>query len=100
MVMLGQQEDARTLFDWGFLDEVVPASQLLEAARAMADRYAALPPLPIQLVKRSVNAISQAMDESVMHAEMEQLMLTHSTEDFREGMRAWFEKRTGKFTGD
>ena len=30
MVMLGQQEDARTLLDWGFLDEVVPASQLLE----------------------------------------------------------------------
>ena len=35
------------------------------------------------------------MDESIMHAEMEQLMLTHSTEDFREGMRAWFEKTHG-----
>ncbi len=100
MVMLGQQEDARTLLDWGFLDEIVPAARLLDAARAMANRYAALPPLPIQLVKRSVNAISQAMDESIMHADMEQLMLTQSTEDFREGIRAWFEKRTGKFTGD
>jgi enoyl-CoA hydratase/carnithine racemase len=100
MVMLGQQETAQTLLDWGFLDEVAPADGLMAAARALAARYAALPPLAAQLVKRSVNAISNALDQSVMHADMEQLMLTHQTDDFREGVRAWFEKREGSFSGD
>lgn len=100
MVILGQQEDAATLLDWGFLDEVAPEGGLMEAARAMADRYAAMPPIPTQMVKRSVNHLTQAFDRAIMHMDMDQLALTHDTQDFREGLRAWRERRPGRFTGD
>lgn len=100
MVILGQKEDAATLLDWGFLDEVAPEGGLMEVARAMAERYAAMPPIPTQMVKRSVNQLTQALDRAIMHMDMDQLLLTHGTEDFREGMTAWLKKRPASFTGN
>jgi enoyl-CoA hydratase len=100
MIMLGQQEDAQTLLDWGFLDEVVDAADLQRAAQELAGRYAALPPIPTQMVKKSVNMVSQALDRAVMHMDMDQLLLTHLTDDFREGVGAWFERRSPTFKGD
>jgi enoyl-CoA hydratase/carnithine racemase len=99
LVILGRDEGASTLLDWGFLDEVVPADQLLDAAHRMAADYAAMPPLPAQMVKRSVNALAGALDQAVMHMDMEQVMLTHLTEDFAEGVAAWREKRRARFQG-
>jgi len=66
----------------------------------MAERYAAMPPIPTQMVKRSVNQLTQALDRAIMHMDMDQLMLTHGTEDFREGMTAWLKKRPASFTGN
>lgn len=99
LVILGRDEGAQTLLDWGFLDEVVPAAELLPAARRMAEDYAAMPPLPAQMVKRSVNALAGALDDAVMHMDMEQVLLTHLSEDFAEGVSAWREKRSGRFRG-
>jgi len=58
----------------------------------MAEQYAAMPPIPAQMIKRSVNAVSSALDQAIMHMDMDQLALTHATEDFKEGVMAFFEK--------
>jgi len=100
MVILGKKETAKTLLDWGFLDEVVPEDQLMNAALEMANAYTAMPPVAAQMVKKSINAISSALDQSIMHMEMDQLMLTHLGEDNREGVMAFFEKRKAVFKGN
>jgi enoyl-CoA hydratase/carnithine racemase len=100
MIALGRNEDAETLLRWGFYDEVVDADQLMERALAMAEDYARQPPLPAQMIKQSVNAVVSALDRSIMHMDHDQWMLTASTEDYREGIRAFFEKRKPDFTGN
>jgi enoyl-CoA hydratase/carnithine racemase len=100
MVILGNKEKADTLLNWGFLDEVVPEDQLLARARQMAEAYAAQPPIAAQMVKRSVNAISSALDQAIMHMDTDQYLFATSGEDFQEAIRAFVEKRKGVFKGN
>lgn len=100
MIGLGRNEDAETLLRWGFYDEVVDADQLMERALSMAAEYARQPPIPLQMIKQSVNAVVSALDRSIMHMDHDQWMLTASTEDYREGIKSFFEKRKPEFTGN
>ncbi|MFT6644737.1 MAG: enoyl-CoA hydratase [Patiriisocius sp.] len=99
MIMLGDKEDAETLLHWGFLDEVVVAADLEDRAMEMALRYAAQPPVATQMIKQSINAVSNALDQAIMHMDTDQNILTTLTEDRAEGINAFFEKRQPKFTG-
>ncbi len=100
MIVLGQKEPAETLLEWGFYDEVVPAAELMAAARAMAERYAAQPPMAAQMIKQSINAVSSALDAAIMHMDHDQWLLTAGSEDYKEGVSAFFDKREPEFTGN
>lgn len=100
MVILGQKEEARTLLDWGFLDEVVPGDKLMERATQMAGEYAARAPIAAQMIKRSINAVTNALDQSIMHMDTDQVLLAQSTRDFGEAIGAFFEKRKPEFKGE
>lgn len=100
MIMSGDLIPAATLLQWGFIDELVAPEALDAAASAMAAKYAALPPVAVQMIKRSINAASSAMDASIMHADADQWVLATRSDDFREGVEAFFEKRPPDFTGN
>jgi len=99
MVMLGARENAETLLNWGFLDQVVAPEELDRASKKLASRYANQPPIAVQMIKQSINAISGALDDAVMHMDTDQNLLTASTDDRVEGIKAFFEKREPKFHG-
>lgn len=99
LVMSGDLIDAETLHGWGFVDEIVAPDARDAAALAMAQRYAALPPVAVQMIKRSVNALSGALSASIMHADADQWLLGTRTADFAEAVSAFMEKRPGSFSG-
>jgi enoyl-CoA hydratase/carnithine racemase len=100
MVMTGALFDAATMRDWGFFDELVPRDGLDAAARHLADEFAALPPIAVQMIKRSANAWAGALDQAIMHADADQWLLASRTEDFSEAVSAFFARRTPGFTGN
>ena len=71
LVVGGELVAAPTLLEWGMLDEVVADDQLLIRAQAFAALYAAKPPIGAQMIKRSINQIAGALDQSIMHMDTE-----------------------------
>jgi enoyl-CoA hydratase/carnithine racemase len=100
MIMSGRLFDAQTLLSWGFVDDVVPLEDLDTTARAWAEEYAALPPIAVQMIKRSINRYTSALDAAVMHMDADQWLLTAHSEDMKEAISAFFEKRKPAFKGN
>lgn len=83
LVIGGERVCAPMLSEWGVLDAVVAADKLMGTALDWAARYAAKPPVPAQMIKRSVNAILGAADNAVMHMDVDQNLLAAATQDRR-----------------
>ena len=100
MVMTGELFDAETMREWGFLDEIVEPESADEYVMTVAQKYAALPPIAVQMIKRSANAYAGALDQAVMHADADQWLLATRTDDFQEGVAAFREKRPPNYKGE
>ena len=100
LVILGQRENAQTLLDWGFLDEVVADGRELERALELAHEYATQPPIPAQMIKRSVNKLVGALDEAIMHMDFDQWQLAALTEDAAEAREHIWDEGKPLFKGD
>jgi enoyl-CoA hydratase len=99
MVITGDFIDAQEAYRIGLVNKVVPDEELMEATMALAKKIASRPPLAVKYAKEAVNrsqegdAISGYALESYLHA------LTCTTEDKKEGVAAFLEKRKGEFKG-
>ncbi len=99
MIMTGNLFDGTTMAHWGFLDRCVSTAELNDHVFAWAHELAALPPIAVQMIKRSVNAVSGALDASIMHMDSDQWIVTSQTADFAEGVSSFIEKRSPTFKG-
>lgn len=99
-VMFGEPVDAARCLDWGFADEAVGKGEALAAARVWAAKVAGLPPLPVRMTKEAVNAVTAATAHASIYMDRDQYLLATSSQDFREGVAAFREKRPGRFTGE
>lgn len=99
LVIGGERQYGPTLLEWGLLDEMVEPGEVEATAMAWARFYANKHPVAAQMIKRSVNAISSALDRSIMHADFDQAILASGTDDAAEAVDAYRNKREPNFTG-
>lgn len=100
MILTGARWDARRALETGLVSEVVPAGQLLDAARRMAERVLALGPLALRLAKASLNASMQMPLTAGLGYESALQAITFESRDKLEGTTAFLEKRQPRFEGD
>jgi len=99
LILGGGQVDARRACEMGLVNRVVPAESLMPEARAFAMKLAAMPPFGLKMAKQAMNYGVDMSVDSAVRLEMECCAQCFSTEDQKEGMRAFLEKRKPLFRG-
>jgi enoyl-CoA hydratase/carnithine racemase len=100
MVLTGGSITAQEALRVGLVNRVVPASDLMREARALASELAAKPAIAMAY---AMEAIGRGLDmpfEEACHLEAALFGLVCATADMREGTRAFVEKRKPVFRGD
>ena len=100
LALLGETIDAARAHEIGIASRVVPGAELDTVAGELAGRLAAGPPVAMALMKRAINeSFSRSFDEALEQESLDQTAV-FSTRDLQEAVRAFFEKREPRFTGE
>jgi enoyl-CoA hydratase/carnithine racemase len=99
LIFTGRTLSAAESLALGLTSEVVAADELMPRARAIAAEIAANAPLAVQSAKRLMRmGMEETFNDHVHHVYLQFLQLVR-TQDFREGMTSFLEKRPADFTG-
>ena len=99
VILLAERVGAAAALQWGLIDEIAEPGQTLQAALALAERAASLPPVQARMIKQSINANAHALDRAISHSDFDQFMLATGSGDYAEGVKSFFEKRPPNYTG-
>ncbi len=99
MVLTGQPMTAREMEKHGLVNRIVPVEAYLDEARKLAMQIAQKAPIATRLAKEAVlKALDTPLEEGLQF-ERKNFYLLFSTEDMKEGMKAFTEKRPPSFKG-
>jgi enoyl-CoA hydratase len=99
LVLTGRRIDAAEAERIGLVTRVVPAEETVSAALELAAAIAALPPLAVRAAKAAVNATQALPLAEGLRFERDRFEALFATEDQREGMAAFLEKRKAVWRG-
>nr|WP_256483931.1 enoyl-CoA hydratase-related protein [Aliihoeflea sp. 40Bstr573] len=99
LLLTGDLIDARTALEWGFLNRVVAADDVLDAAFELAGRIARNGPIAVRAIRRSARACVGFSENEALAMELEFAAPVFASEDAREGPRSFLEKRPAVFHG-
>lgn len=99
MCLTGRMMDAAEAERAGLVSRILPAAELVEEAIQTAATIAAMPPLAVKANKEMVNAAFETTLAQGVHFERRLFHALFGTEDQKEGMTAFIEKRPGNWSG-
>lgn len=99
LIFTGRRIGAEEALRIGLVNRVVPQGEALDAAREIAAEISANGPLAVRYAKSAANRATDVDLISGLEYEADQFALLFATEDAREGMGAFVEKRKPEFEG-
>ena len=100
LCLTGRPVGAAEALAMGLISQVVPDAEVLDTALKTARDLARLPPLAVMQIKEAILAGENASLETALTLERKAFQLLFASADKREGMQAFFDKRTPDFKGE
>ncbi|WP_407849895.1 crotonase/enoyl-CoA hydratase family protein [Bordetella petrii] len=89
--------DAQRALEWGLVSRVVPHDELMDAARALAERIAVHPPQAMRMTKRLMREALHTRLDTLLELSAAYQALAHKTPEHAEAVAAFLEKRAPRF---
>jgi 2-(1,2-epoxy-1,2-dihydrophenyl)acetyl-CoA isomerase len=99
LLLLGREIDGTTAVEWGLAHRAVPSEDVDAVATALAQELAAGPTVSLGLSKWLLHTSAEHTLDQHLRDEAFALELSSRSEDFREGLQAFAEKREPRFSG-
>jgi 2-(1,2-epoxy-1,2-dihydrophenyl)acetyl-CoA isomerase len=99
LMLTGEPLGAEQAAAWGVIWKAVDDDALMTEAQALAARLAALPPLALTAIRGALRGSWSHSFEDQLDIERDLQGAMGKTQDYREGVSAFLEKRPAKFTG-
>jgi enoyl-CoA hydratase len=99
LMLTGRVLKADEALALGMVNRVVPHDDLMEEVGKLAGILMSKPPFAMKAVMEAVNHGTEMAFDEACRLEQDLFAITCGTDDFREGMSAFLEKREGKFKG-
>jgi 2-(1,2-epoxy-1,2-dihydrophenyl)acetyl-CoA isomerase len=97
---LGSKITAREAYDLGLINKLVAPENLDEAVKAYTDRYVAAAPKSMALIKKMLNKGTTGTLQELLQYEAYAQEIAGNTEDYKEGVNSFLEKRKPVFKGN
>jgi enoyl-CoA hydratase len=99
MILTGKSISAEEAHRIGLVNRIVPVERLMEEAKKVATEIASKPPISVRAAKEAVLRAQDTTLEVGLEFERKAFYMLFATEDAKEGMRAFIEKRKPVFKG-
>lgn len=99
LLMTAKMFTGQEAFEWGLATKAVPADELEEATMKLVNKLAKGPTTAYGLIKTMLNRVEMGGLELQLDNEAEYQSICAATDDFKEGVRSFFEKRRPVFQG-
>jgi len=99
VIVTGEKIKAGKCLDWGLCNRVVPAEQLLEETLAWAQELAGKAPLSLRYAKQALNGAIENTVGDTISAEAKLQHICINSDDAKEGVAAFLQKRAPDWQG-
>ena len=99
MVLTGSTVSADEALRWGLVNKVVPVESYLQEAKNLAREIASKPPVAVRLAKEAILKSFDTTVEGGLEFERKSFYLLFASEDQKEGMKAFMDKRKPEWRG-
>ncbi len=97
--LTGDMIDADEAKAIGLVDDVVPADKLEDSVEALAEKLASKPPIAVRCMLDAINKGSEMPLREALSFESDEFLISFASEDAKEGISAFIEKRNATFKG-